>query len=115
MSDTFYPPRQDIPKASAADIFYTQQLVLQVNAMNTIDSELVQNIQQFSSMPLDEFVRQKNLVIPNDVAKEIARVQHAEEVSNSMEEQQESESMELNGQKGSDDESTDNNSEPDEI
>lgn len=86
MSDTFYPPRQDIPKASAADIFYTQQLVLQVNAMNTIDNELVQNIQQFSSMPLDEFVRQKNLVIPNDVAKEIARVQHAEEVSNSMEE-----------------------------
>lgn len=60
-------------------------------------------------------MRQKNLVIPNDVAKEIARVQRAEEVSNSIEEQQESESMELNGQKGSDDESTDNNSEPDEI
>lgn len=23
MTDSFYPPRQDIPKASAADIFYT--------------------------------------------------------------------------------------------
>lgn len=54
--------------------------------MNTIDSELVQNIQQYSNMPLDEFVARKNLVIPNDVANEILKAQHADEPSNSIEE-----------------------------
>ena len=54
--------------------------------MNTIDSELIQNIQQYSSMPLDEFVKQKNLTIPNDVAGEILKAQHADEPSNSVEE-----------------------------
>ncbi|CAL6053897.1 Hypothetical_protein [Hexamita inflata] len=122
MYSHLYPARTDIPKATSADIYYTSTLMEQVDAMLLIDKQQKLQRIKYESMNIHQFIREKKLVLPNDLQNAIPKEiltdndKLMQEGSENNEEIQEiEESSNLIGQKGSDDESSQNDDEGDDL
>ncbi|CAL6093788.1 Hypothetical_protein [Hexamita inflata] len=122
MYSHLYPARTDIPKATSADIYYTSTLMEQVDAMLLIDKQQKLQRMKYESMNIHQFIREKKLILPNDMQNAIPKEMLTDndkllqEGSENNEEIQEiEESSNLIGQKGSDDESSQNDDEGDDL